>query len=138
MGMSLDATIPQDGETAVSLLGESFPPAHAFEPILLALSLHPHRAMREQHVDDLFQRAVCTLCPQAAEWSQMAQIAFQGRSRLVYKGMEFQEGCNFAGAFRQPRKEEQRRRLYFPGPEFSVIGQPPAPERSFFTCEDVA
>ena len=136
MGLSLDVAIPEEEEVAISLLGESFPPAHAFEALLLSLSLHPQRLMSQQHVDDLFQRATELLSPQPVEWNQMTQVTFHGWSRLVCKGMEFHEGCNLAGAVQMLWKVEHRYGLYFHGPPPVTLCQPPASEGSYFDYDE--
>ena len=55
MGMPMDWIIPEDEGEAASILGESFPPLHAFEALLLALTMHPDRQLSQQQTDAYFR-----------------------------------------------------------------------------------
>ena len=138
LGMPLSITLPADEEAAVSIICESFPPAHAFEAMLLALSIHPHKQMTQQQVDSLFLEGVWQLAPSKVDWSLLEQVEYQGWARLTCKGMEFHESCNLAAAVQKLWKDEHRQALYFPGPCTPIMSQPDEREKSFFHVEDMA
>ena len=136
MGMSPNLTIPADEGDAVAILGESFPPAHAFEAILLALSLHPHRIMSQSHIDSLFQLGIEDLSPRIVDWAQMDQVACRGWARLVCKGMEPQEGRNLEMTVQSLWQAQSRGSLLFKDMGSHNVPNSPPAERTFFHCEE--
>ena len=132
MGMPLTLTIPEEEETAVSLIGESFPPAHAMEALLVALALHPHRPLSQQAVDAFFNQALQELRPREICWDHMTQVSFQGWARLVPRGMEAREGQNLAAVIQGLWTQEDRQKIPSRAPALMVWPQPPPNEKSFF------
>ena len=132
MGMPLTLAIPEEEETAVSLIEKSFPPAHAMEALLVALALHPHRPLSQQAVDAFFNQALQELRPREICWDHMTQVSFQGWARLVPKGMEAREGQNLAAVIQGLWTQEDRQKISFPAPALIVWPQPPPNEKSFF------
>ena len=135
LGASLDLVIPRDEADAISLIGESFPPLHALEAILLALSLHPDRRMTQQEIHSLFQSGLCALSPERVPWSHMTQVHFQGWCRLVCAASREQEEHNLASAVQHMWQTQGFCKIGF-GASFPVVHSNDLPdERSFFQVE---
>ena len=139
MGISMQTILPHDESAAISLIGESFPPAHAFEAILLAVTLHPARQLTQDQVDALFREGVCKLAPERLLWEQHAQVHFQGWAKLVPLGHESSESRNLARAVQNLWGQHEAGKIRFRDPQHQEVHQALPLEVSFFdkepTCE---
>ena len=113
MGMTMSIVLPENEEDAISLVGESFPPAHAFEAILLALSLHPRRPLSQAQVDAYFKAGLHALRPEPMQWEDVIQVQFQGWSSLAYRGQQVNHAANLAIAVQQMWADLGFQRLRF-------------------------
>ena len=135
-GLPMDLILPEDEESAVALIGESFPPAHAFEAVLLALSLHPQRPMNQAQVTAFFEAGIPNLSPPVDPWLHVDQVDFQGWAKLVTKDSAQVEAANLSCVVQTFWKTAQGERLsFFPVPSFVPVQAPPS-ERSFFSVEE--
>ena len=135
MGAALDTVLPCDEASAVSLLGESFPPAHAFEGILLALAIHPERAVTQCEVDAYFHAGIRSLSPVEVDWDEMTQVVCQGWSKLVLRDVQPAEECSFSVAIQHMWATQGIYRVSFPcmGPVVHINELPE--EGPFFSTE---
>ena len=136
MGIPTSIALPTDEGMAISIIGESFPPLHAFEAILLALTLHPVRKLSQCQVDRFFWEGIRALSPKQQDWDSLSQTQFQGWARLVPKGHEVRESENLAKALLQLWERQEADKLFFPEPQRPFLPSLP-PETSFFWQDHV-
>ena len=106
LGIDMGIILPAEEHVAISVIGESFPPLHAFEALLLALTLHPARPMTQSQVDNLFWSGLQHLSPKDPCWDTLSQVQYQGWAKLCVKGREEREQSNLARLVQQLWKQQ--------------------------------
>ena len=136
MGLPVSSIIPRDEEEAISLIGESFPPAHAFEALLVALTLHPDRVMDQCQVDSFFQAGIQNLRPPTMAWESMTQISFQGWSKLVCRDTMSRELANLSWLVQSIWRTFQPGRLCFLSCNMPLAKVSMPVEKAFFEADE--
>ena len=135
MGLPMGTIIPEDEESAISLIGESFPPSHAFEAIIVAFTLHPDRSFDQCQVDSFSQAGLDCLRPKAMKWEDMTQVNFQGWAKLAVADLALQEAQNLSWVVQSMWRAYHEGRLSFRDQPILITPQPPPNESSFFHVE---
>ena len=135
MGVDLNIALPADEGAAISIIGESFPPIHAFEALLLALTLHPARQLTQSQVDDFFSIALSSLAPKDPHWDMLTQVQYQGWAKLCVKGQEEREQSNLARRVHLSWQQNAPGSLAFLEQHGLLFSQAPSKEVSYFSME---
>ena len=83
LGMPLSLCLPRSEKDAVSLLGESFPPAHALCSVLLAIANRPSSKWSSEAMAQCFYDGCQHLSPAPVKWEDLREVTYQGWSKLV-------------------------------------------------------